>query len=191
MAARLWGSITVTATSISVSVGIVASATTIIMVSPLARGFESRALFFSLLYSFISKGAILRYDREEEFLSFSVVRITTVIEELVIEEEEFLKLAGKGRLHYFLFLDPVFEEMEGKRVDVFIRRVCLDVTAKSPEGHVMIHSITFGKYSIHLNKLGVLTLEEDGQDAMRKARAWQETHFPKATRGKWRGPQNE
>jgi hypothetical protein len=114
-----------------------------------------------------------------------------MIEELIIEEEEFLKLAGKGRLHYFLFLDPVFEEIKGKRVDIFVRRVCLDVTAKSPEGHVMIHKSTFGKYPIHRNAQGVFILDADGQAAMKSARAWQEMHFPKATRGKWRVPQTE
>ena len=114
-----------------------------------------------------------------------------MLEELVIEEEEFLKLAGKSRLHYFLFLDPVFEEVKGKRIDVFIRRVCLDVTAKSPEGHVMNHKSTFGKYSIHRNSQGVFVLDPDGQDAMKRARAWQESHFPTATRGKWGMVQNE
>jgi len=114
-----------------------------------------------------------------------------MLEELVIEEEEFLKLAGKSRLHYFLFIDPVYGELNGKRVDVFLRRVCLDITAKSPEGHILIHSNTFGKYNAHMNKQGVLVLDADGQQAMKAAHAWQEKHFPKATRGKWRAAQNE
>jgi len=108
-----------------------------------------------------------------------------MIEELVIEEEEFLKLAGKSRLHYFLFLDPVNDMLDGKRVDVLLRRVCLDITAKSPEGHGLRHSLTFGKYGLHRNKQGVLVFDDDGQAAMKEARAWQYEHFPTATRGMW------
>ena len=141
---------------------------------------------FSVLYGFISKGTVLRCDCEEEFSSFQVVRNNTMLEELVIEEEEFLKLAGKSRLHYFLFIDPVNGMLDGKRVDILLRRICLDVTAKSPEGHVLKHSVTFGKYDLHRNKQGVLVFNDAGQAAMKEARAWLEAHFPKATKGKWK-----
>lgn len=113
-----------------------------------------------------------------------------MLEELVIEEEEFLKLAGKSRLHYFLFIDPVNDMLDGKRVDILLRRICLDITAKSPEDHVLKHSVTFGKYSLHLNKQGILVFKDAGQAAMKKARAWVGKHFPKATRGKWKVADN-
>ncbi len=113
-----------------------------------------------------------------------------MLEELVIEEEEFLKLAGKSRLHYFLFIDPVNGMLDGKRVDILLRRICLDVTAKSPEGHVLKHSVTFGKYILHRNKQGVLVFDDAGQSAMKEARAWLEKHFPKATQGKWKVADN-
>ena len=114
-----------------------------------------------------------------------------MLEELVIEEEEFLKLAGKSRLHYFLFIDPVVNEMlGGRRVDILARRICLDITAKSPEGHVLKHSVTFGRYSLHRNKQGVLVFNDAGQSAMKEARAWLEKHFPKATKGKWKVADN-
>ena len=108
-----------------------------------------------------------------------------MLEELVIEEEEFLKLAGKSRLHYFLFIDPVNGMLDGKRVDILLRRICLDVTAKSPEGHVLKHSMTFGKYDLHRNDQGVLVFDEAGQSAMKEARVWLEKHFPTATQGSW------
>ena len=114
-----------------------------------------------------------------------------MLEELVIEEEEFLKLAGKSRLHYFLFIDPVNGMLDGKRVDVLLRRICLDVTAKSPEGHVLKHSVTFGEYNLHRGKQGILVFDEAGQSAMNDAHAWQEKHFPEATRGKWKVFVNE
>ena len=114
-----------------------------------------------------------------------------MLEELVIDEEEFLKLAGKSRLHYFLFIDPVNVMQDGKRVDILLRRVCLDVTAQSPEGHVLKHSVTFGKYNLHRNKQGVLVFDAAGQSAMNEAHAWQEKHFPKATRGSWGFAKNE
>ena len=113
-----------------------------------------------------------------------------MLEELVIEEEEFLKLAGKSRLHYFLFIDPIDGTLDGKRVDVLLRRICLDVTAKSPEGHVLKHSVTFGKYDLHRNKQGVLVFDEAGQLAMVEARVWLKKHFPKATQGKWKVADN-
>ena len=114
-----------------------------------------------------------------------------MLEELVIEEEEFLKLAGKSRLHYVLFIDPVNGMLDGKRVDILLRRICLDVTAKSPEGHVLKHSVTFGSYDLHRNKQGVLVFDEVGQEAMKEAHAWQEKHFPKATRGSWGFAKND
>lgn len=114
-----------------------------------------------------------------------------MLEELVIEEEEFLELAGKGRLHYFLFVKPIDGMHTGARVDLLLRRVCLDITAKAPEGHILIHPNNFGQYSMHRNKQGVLVLDADGQEAMKAAHAWQEKHFPKATRGKWRGAKIE
>lgn len=119
--------------------------------------------------------------------SFHSVRLgkNRMLEELITEEKEFLKLAGKSRLHYFLFIDPVNGILDGKRVDIFLRRVCLDVTAKAPEGHIIKHSMTFGQYNIHRNKQGVFVLDEAGQEAMKEAHAWQEKHFPKATRGSW------
>ena len=146
---------------------------------------------FRVLYSFINKGTVLRDNREEEFLSFNAVRNNRMLEELVIEEKEFLKLAGKGRQHFFLFIDPVNGILDGKRVDILLRRVCLDVTAKAPEGHVLKHSITFGKYNLRRNEQGVLVLDDPGQFAMKEAHAWQEKHFPKATRGKWGIAKNE
>ncbi len=113
-----------------------------------------------------------------------------MLEELVIEEEEFLKLAGKSRLHYFLFIDPVEAKLDGKRVDILLRRVCLDITAESPEGHVLKHSVTFGKYNLHRNDQGVLVFDDAGQFAMQEARVWVEKHFPKATKGKWKVADN-
>ena len=121
----------------------------------------------------------------KSFHPFKWSGITEMLEELVIEEEEFLKLAGKSRLHYFLFIDPINGMLDGKRVDILLRRICLDVTAKSPEGHVLKHSVTFGQYDLHRNKDGVLVFDEPGQSAMKEARAWLAKHFPKATRGKW------
>ena len=148
-------------------------------------------IFFSLLYSFISKGTVLQCDREEEFLFSTWLGITEMLEELVIEEEEFLKLAGKSRLHYFLFIDPVNGMQDGKRVDILRRRVCLDITAKSPEGHVLRHSLTFGKYDLHRNEQGILVFNDKGQAAMKEARAWQYEHFPTATRGMWMVAKND
>jgi len=133
--------------------------------------------------------ARVRYYRvtaKKNFHPLKRLGITEMLEELVIEEEEFLKLAGKSRLHYFLFIDPVNATLKGKRVDILLRRVCLDITAKSPEGHVLKHSVTFGKYGLHRNDQGVLVFDEPGQLAMKEARAWLEKHFPAATRGKWK-----
>lgn len=118
-----------------------------------------------------------------------------MLEELVIEEEEFLKLAGKSkpgrsRLHYFLFMDPVDAKLDGKRVDIFLRRICLDITAKSPEGHVLKHSVTFGEYDLHRNRQGVFVFNDEGQSAMKEARVYLEKHFPKATQGKWKVADN-
>lgn len=186
MGRPLWESIIALVIDTKGKAGIVASAILDGGINPLARGSYPRDSFFSLLYSFISKHTVLRYDREEDFSSFYVVRNSRMLEELVIEEEEFLKLAGKSRLHYFLFMDPVIHMLGVKRVDILERRICLDITAKSPEGHVLKHSVTFGKYSLHRNKQGVLVFDDPGQAGMKEARAWLEAHFPKATRGKWK-----
>lgn len=114
-----------------------------------------------------------------------------MLEELVIEEKEFLKLASKSRLHYFLFIDPVNGMLDGKRVDILLRRICLDITTKSPEGHVLKHSVTFGSYDLHRNDQGVLVFDDAGQSGMQEARVYLEKHFPKATRGKWKVADNE